>query len=70
MTKIRAGQISSGAATDGHVLTADGAGGTAWETPTGGGSQYRMYVYSITAGDFDFLRDGDGYPITALEDTE
>lgn len=29
--------MSSGAAADGHVLTADGAGGAAWEAPTGGG---------------------------------
>lgn len=36
MTKIRAGQITSGAAGDGDVLTADGAGAVAWEAPTGG----------------------------------
>ena len=29
--------IDSGAATDGHVLTADGAGGAAWEPPPAGG---------------------------------
>lgn len=28
--------LGSGAATDGHVLTADGAGGAAWEAPAGG----------------------------------
>ena len=28
----------SGTATDGYVLTADGAGGAAWEEPSGGGS--------------------------------
>lgn len=32
-----AGTLGSGAAADGQVLTADGAGGAAWETPTGGG---------------------------------
>jgi len=28
--------IDSGTSTDGQVLTSDGAGGAAWETPTGG----------------------------------
>jgi hypothetical protein len=28
--------LGSGEATDGHVLTADGAGGAAWEAPSGG----------------------------------
>ena len=32
-----AANINSGAATDGHVLTADGAGGAAWEAPPAGG---------------------------------
>lgn len=36
MSKIRHEQINSESATDGHVLTADGAGGTAWEAPPGG----------------------------------
>ncbi len=31
-----AANLTSGAATDGQVLTADGAGGAAWEDPTGG----------------------------------
>lgn len=31
-----AGHVDSGAATDGQVLTADGAGGAAWEAPAGG----------------------------------
>lgn len=31
---------------------------------------YRLYVYALVAGDFDFIRDNDGYPITALEATE
>ncbi len=30
--------LGSGTATDGQVLTADGSGGTAWETSTGTGS--------------------------------
>jgi hypothetical protein len=33
-------------------------------------AHYRMYVYGIVAGDFDFVRDVDGYPVTSLEDTE
>ena len=33
-----AADIDSGAAADGHVLTADGAGGAAWEAPSGGGA--------------------------------
>lgn len=36
MTRIRAGQINSETATDGHVLTANGSGVAAWEAPTGG----------------------------------
>ena len=32
-----AADIDSGAVTDGHVLTADGAGGAAWEAPPAGG---------------------------------
>lgn len=36
-----AANLTSGAATDGHVLTADGAGGTAWEAPSGGGGYYQ-----------------------------
>lgn len=31
---------------------------------------YRTFVYALVAGDFDFIRDNDGYPITALEATE
>lgn len=33
-----AADLGSGAATDGYVLTADGAGGAAWEAASGGGS--------------------------------
>lgn len=36
MARIRKEQITSGAATDGYVLTADGAGNTDWEEPAGG----------------------------------
>ena len=37
LTTDNADQFGSGAATDGWVLTADGAGGAAWEAATGGG---------------------------------
>jgi hypothetical protein len=33
-----AANLTSGAATDGHVLTADGSGGAAWEAPPAGGT--------------------------------
>ena len=33
-----AADFTSGTATDGYVLTADGAGGAAWEEPSGGGN--------------------------------
>lgn len=36
-TRLPPNLIKSGAATDGHVLTADGAGGAAFEAPAGGG---------------------------------
>lgn len=71
MTKIRAGQISSGAATDGQVLTADGAGVAAWEDAAGGGATYRQYTY-IDNGDgtWSFVTNDDGMPVFALLDTE
>ena len=45
-TKIQNGQIDSGAASNGQVLTADGTGGAAWQTPSGGGSN--LYKHNIT----------------------
>ena len=41
---VTAPKINSGAATVGFVLTADGAGGAAWEAPAGGGPGYLKYV--------------------------
>ena len=35
---VNAGHIDSESAADGHVLTADGSGNSAFEAPTGGGS--------------------------------
>lgn len=34
--ELDAGALGSGASTDGQVLTSDGAGGAAWETPAQG----------------------------------
>ena len=41
---VTAVKIGSGAAPDGQVLTADGAGGAAWEAVAGGGPGYLEYV--------------------------
>ena len=45
---ITAAKITSGNAGDGQVLTADGSGGAAWETPTGGGLLFDSV--QLTAG--------------------
>lgn len=37
LSSLDAADLGSGAATDGYVLTADGAGGAAWESVSGGG---------------------------------
>jgi hypothetical protein len=44
MTKIRKGQISSGAATDGQVLTADGAGNADWEMVAAGAASGELLM--------------------------
>jgi hypothetical protein len=45
---IEAGEIHSGAAPAGQVLTADGSGGAAWQTANGGGgSTYGVYTASL-----------------------
>lgn len=36
LTSVTAADVDSGAAPDGYVMTADGAGAAAWEAPTGG----------------------------------
>ena len=46
---VTAAKIDSGAAADGQVLTADGAGGAAWEAAAGGGPGYLKYVALLTA---------------------
>lgn len=45
---VTAAKISSGAAGDGQVLTADGAGMAAWEAAAGGGPGYLEYVALLT----------------------
>lgn len=50
---VTAAKISSGAAGDGQVLTADGAGGAAWEAVAGGGPGYLEYVALLTQSGTD-----------------
>lgn len=44
-TRIRHEQINSENATDGYVLTSDGASGTAWEAQVGGGGSNTLAIY-------------------------
>jgi len=53
-----ADDISSGEASDGQVLTADGSGGSAWEDAPGGGG-------SVQDGDIDSESANDGDVLTA-----
>ena len=60
---VTAAKINSGNAGDGQVLTADGAGGAAWETAAGGGPGYLKYVALLT-------QNGTAAPVaTVLENT-
>lgn len=52
-TAVDAAEMESGTATDGYVLTADGAGGAAWETPI-------RDAADLTSG-----TAADGYVLTA-----
>lgn len=67
MPKIRKEQIWSGTATDGYVLTANGAGGTAWEAVSGsGGDTAPADIYIATTGN-DTTGDGTvGTPYATL----
>jgi hypothetical protein len=49
LTSDNADQFGSGAAADGYVLTADGAGGAAWEAATGGGGGDTVSIESTAA---------------------
>ena len=70
---ITSATISSGSATSGKVLTANGSGGTSWET-AGGGSKYLhiikadngtyffyIYIYNSSSTPFSSLADVAGY---------
>lgn len=46
-----AADIDSGAALDGHILTADGAGGAAWEAPPAGGGGADPWTYVVATAD-------------------
>lgn len=50
---VTAAKIGSGNAGDGQVLTADGNGGAAWETPAGGGPGYLKYVALLSQAGTD-----------------
>ena len=55
---IVAANLTSGAATDGHVLTADGSGGSAWEAAAGGAVDAGDVTYTpTTAADWDGSAD-------------
>jgi len=42
----------------------------AWVWVGGAAGQYRQFVYVVSAGDFQFVIDGDGNPVLALQDLE
>jgi hypothetical protein len=48
-----AANLTSGAADDGHVLTADGAGGAAWEAPSGGMTNPMTTAEDLIVGGVD-----------------
>ena len=52
---ITSATISSGTATSGKVLTANGSGGTSWETVGGGGSQLYQHNIHISGGIMDLF---------------
>jgi hypothetical protein len=67
-----AANLESGAATDGQVLTADGAGGAAWDDPEAVvAGTYRQFTYVPDGlGSWAFVVDGDGMPLFANLDVE
>ena len=58
-----AADLGSSAATDGYVLTADGAGGAAWEVASGGGGSGT--VTSIAVSGSDGIDVDSGSPVTS-----
>jgi trimeric autotransporter adhesin len=53
ITKVTNSVVSSGSATDGYVLTADGSGNSAWEEVAGGPTFKTFGTSSIMIGDTD-----------------
>ena len=51
ITKVTSSVLSSGSATDGYVLTADGSGNSAWEEVAGGPTHKTFGTSSIMIGD-------------------
>src|SRR6056300_445865 len=51
ITKVTSSVLSSGSATDGYVLTADGSGNSAWEEVAGGPTFKTFGTDSIMIGD-------------------
>ncbi|HEY6171088.1 MAG TPA: hypothetical protein VIX80_02400, partial [Candidatus Kapabacteria bacterium] len=66
---ITSAKVGSGAATNGQVLTADGAGNTSWTTVAGGGGLTLPYTGSISnAGTvFSITNSGAGEAIKGLQ---
>lgn len=58
-----AADLGSSAATDGYVLTADGAGGAAWEVAAGGGGSGT--VTSVAVSGSDGIEVDSGSPVTS-----
>ena len=62
LASVDAAELGSAAATDGYVLTADGAGGAAWEAVAGGGGGT---VTSVALSGSDGIQVDSGSPITS-----
>jgi len=54
-----AANLTSGASTDGQVLTSDGAGGAAWETPPTVTTYWEPTIAVVAAGDPHLIFTGD-----------
>lgn len=65
-----AANLTSGAAIDGQVLTADGAGNVEWRESAAGG-RYRQFTYVPDGlGSFSFVVNEDGMPVFAQLELE
>lgn len=63
LTPLNAANFESGAAGDGQVLTADGAGNAAWEDAAGGGASFAYDGATFTPGAFVANSGGRGVSI-------